>query len=216
MLLTENKKRFIMKLCTNCVNHNNNQKLFCDECGKVQEIKLHSDMSVFGLFDLKPSLDIDKKILDKRYSDLIKLMHPDRFIFSSENDRLIAEANTAAINEAHRILSSEVSICEHILNNIKEINNEEIIDDEDDFLSKKMDLYEELGSTNSTGKCVSFKNKLVGLYRGNLCDLRSNISKQSWIDANKSLQRIKFIQSLLDALENKAYMLEVEEKLRKK
>jgi molecular chaperone HscB len=204
-----------MKTCTNC-NNSHLSNLFCDGCGKVQEIKLENGVSVFGLFGFRPSLDIDKKILDKKYSELVKLMHPDRFVFSTEDDKLIAETNIAIINKAYSILSSEVSLCEYILNNIKEVNNEEIINDEDEFLSKKMDLYDELGSLNSLGKCINFKNKLVALYRGNLCDLRNNIGKQSWSNANKALQRIKFIQNLLEALEKKAYVLEVEEKLHKK
>ncbi len=205
-----------MSECTSCTNNSDKNSFFCNHCGKIQEIKLGGNVSFFSIFGIKPSIDIDKEMLDRNYSELIKLIHPDKFINSTEDEKLIAEVNTATINKAYSILSSDISICEYILNetNIQKIS--EVIDDEDNFLSEEIDLHEKLIGIKSINECTNFRNKLTGLYNMKLLNLRGSLLKKRWIDGNKALYKMKFIQNLLKILEKKAYMLEIDEKTLKK
>jgi hypothetical protein len=92
----------------------------------------------------------------------------------------------------------------------------EVIDDEDDFLTEQSDLHEELIGIKSINECTNFRNKLTGLYNMRLLDLRGSLLKKRWIDGNKALYKMKFIENLLKILEKKAYMLEIDEKTLKK
>ncbi len=207
----------MVKICTSCSDKNSSQKLFCDDCGKVCKIKLLGKLAFFSIFSLEPAVDLDKKILDKKYAELMSMTHPDRFINFSEDAKLIAEANAAMINEAYSILSSEIGICEYILNNINEGKTYEVIEDENDFLTEKIALYEELGSIDSTTGYMTLKNKLDTIYVNRVADLRNNIAKQNWEHANKDLQKLKFIIKLFQDLEKNSHsMLEIDEKVHKK
>jgi molecular chaperone HscB len=206
----------MIKSCASCTDNKRHQKMFCDDCGKVQEIKLGSSVSIFDVFGFDVSLDIDKEILDKKYSELITLMHPDKFAHATGDEKSIAEANTATINKAYSILSSEVEIYDYILSDIKGVSNDKILEDDEEFLLEKIHLYEELSSITSTEKCINFRNKLNETHSRSLIDIRKNISKKSWGNAAKELAKLRFIQNLINIVEKKEYVLEMEEKTLRK
>lgn len=198
------------QVCTSCHSIVGNEKFFCDSCGKVQLIKFNQEISYFSIFGLRPSIDIDNKILEIHFAGLINIMHPDRFIYKSEDDKHIAEINTAAIYKAYATLTSDLRICEYIINSRQEVNNNEILDDDNGFLMEKMDLYDELHSISSNIQCNDFRKKLDEIYYSRLSILRNNIRQQNFHNQNKALQKLKFIQHLIEALEKKVYMLEMD------
>jgi molecular chaperone HscB len=178
----------------------------------VYEITLGKELSYFTIFDFKTSLDIDQNMLETKFSELINVMHPDRFIYKTEHEKLIAEINTSTIHKAYAVLSSELGICEYILNHTENADNNEILDD-DAFLMEKMELYEELNNINSLTKCNEFSNRLNAIYSSRLSCLKHNITQKNFHNQNKALQKLKFIQNLIDVLEKKVYMLEIDTKL---
>ena len=200
------------QVCSNCNISFDNKKFFCDSCGKVQEIELSKEVSYFSIFGLKPSLCINKKMLEMKFSELINVMHPDRFISNNADEKSIAEINTDIIHKAYAVLSSDLGICEYILNSIQETNDNAILDDEDAFLMEKMKLYDELNNINSITQCNDFRKTLNAIYASRVSILRENIVQQNFNNQNKALQKLKFIQHLIDALEKKVYMLEMDEK----
>ncbi len=209
----------MIKKCGVCTNNYRANKLFCSSCGKVQKIKLEGVSSICSLFDIEVNclIDlIDKDKLEEKYADLIKLMHPDRFINATADERLIAENNTSTINKAYAILSSEIELYEYILNEVKNLNNEALLENNDEFLIEKISLHEELEDIKSLDSCISFQQKLYKLYNERLSKIKQNIIEQSWNDASKELSKLKFVKNLIKIIENKAYMLEVEEKILKK
>ena len=179
-------------------------------------IKLGKELSYFTIFDLKISLDIDQNMLEMKFSELINVMHPDRFIYKTEDEKLIAEINTSIIHKAYAVLSSDLGICEYILSSTEYADNNEILDDDDAFLMEKMELYEELNNINSLTKCNDLRNRLNEIYSSRLSNLRHNITQKNFHNQNKELQKLKFIQNLTDILEKKVYMLEIDIKLQNK
>lgn len=199
----------MLTLCNICKSTVEDNQFFCDSCGTLQEIKI----SYFSIFGIEPSVDIDKKVLEAKFAELIKIIHPDRFIYKSADEKLIAEKNTSTINKAYQVLSSDITLCEYILNIIYNIDDNTILNNDNEFLMEKMELYDQLNSITSISECHAFSDKLYAIYNMRLLKLKNNIRKGYIDNQNKELQKIKFIQHFINALETKVYMLEMDEKL---
>ena len=60
--------------------------------------------SHFEIFDLPSSFEVDVDLLERRYRDLQRSVHPDRFANAGERERLRSVQQATLINEAYRTL----------------------------------------------------------------------------------------------------------------
>ncbi|MEZ5353703.1 MAG: Fe-S protein assembly co-chaperone HscB [Bryobacteraceae bacterium] len=74
-----------------------------------------SPVDYFEVFGIRPSLAIDLSALQKRFYELSRQWHPDRFAARSPEERQQALDNTAALNDAFRVLRDPVSRAEYLL-----------------------------------------------------------------------------------------------------
>lgn len=81
---------------------------FCPKCGKILPVlETESLYEVLG-YD-RESLVIDLADLEKRFFDLSKKFHPDRFANKSALEGQISHDRSSAINNAYRILKNPIS-----------------------------------------------------------------------------------------------------------
>lgn len=76
--------------------------LFCPRCQAVQSFP--DDADFFEIMGLPRSLSIDVGTLQRRYYELHRLLHPDRFQTASPEERQASLRNTALVNQAYRTL----------------------------------------------------------------------------------------------------------------
>lgn len=69
----------------------------------------------FEFFGLDRKLTIDTSALQKRFYELSRLHHPDRFAQKPLSERLQAEQSTAILNDGYRILKDPLSRAEYLL-----------------------------------------------------------------------------------------------------
>ena len=58
----------------------------------------------FQRFDLPQSFDVDAALLDERYRDSQRAVHPDRFVNASDQERRLSMQQATLLNEGYRIL----------------------------------------------------------------------------------------------------------------
>jgi molecular chaperone HscB len=69
----------------------------------------------FSFFGIEPQLALDPVSLQKRFYELSRQWHPDRFAAKSAAERQLALDNTALLNDAFRTLKQPVERAEYVL-----------------------------------------------------------------------------------------------------
>lgn len=106
-----------------------------------------SDVSVpeyFALFGLQPGFALDQDELARRYRELQKAVHPDRYANAGESERLMAVSRAAQINDAFQVLRDPIGRARYLLQQQGgNWQDEQTIQDRA-FLFEQMELREEL------------------------------------------------------------------------
>ncbi len=69
----------------------------------------------FEFFGLAPKLDLDLNDLQKRFYELSKLLHPDRYQRKSAAEQQYSQDATALLNDAYRVLRDPLQRAEYVL-----------------------------------------------------------------------------------------------------
>ncbi len=97
--------------CWNC-RRETGEPHFCPYCGKIQPAS-KADYFAFLGFARSPRLDFGE--LEKRFHDLSRKLHPDRFFRSSEQERAFSMEQSSRLNDAYRALKEPVLRVEYLL-----------------------------------------------------------------------------------------------------
>ncbi|MBI1814288.1 MAG: Fe-S protein assembly co-chaperone HscB [Deltaproteobacteria bacterium] len=80
--------------------------LFCPSCDAIQPLPAHTDY--FQILGVEPRLVIDRGALERRYFDLSRRLHPDKFQTGPAPARIASLGNTASLNRAYRTLRDPI------------------------------------------------------------------------------------------------------------
>ncbi len=84
---------------------------FCRQCGSLQA----PVGDYFAYLGLPQKLQIDRQDLERRFYELSRRLHPDRFFRRLERERQLSEDATAWLNDAYRTLKDPVARAEYLL-----------------------------------------------------------------------------------------------------
>jgi molecular chaperone HscB len=78
---------------------------------------MFSDLSRnhFELFGLPQSFALDEELLDRRYRELQRLVHPDRYVNGTDQERRLSMQRATQINEAYRVLKDPLQRGRYLL-----------------------------------------------------------------------------------------------------
>ena len=99
-----------MDTCWQCGNAYD-QSLFCKLCNALQR----PTPDYYRFFGLPKRLAIDGRELQKRFYDMSRILHPDRFLRRAPTERQYSLEATAILNDAYRVLRDPVSRAEYVL-----------------------------------------------------------------------------------------------------
>lgn len=86
--------------------------LFCGQCGRLYPT---DDANHFELFGLAPGYDLDAALLRRRYLNLVRAIHPDRFPAAAAEVARLSERVSAQVNRAFQTLRDPVLRAEYLL-----------------------------------------------------------------------------------------------------
>lgn len=164
----------------------------------------NSARNFFEVFDLTPGFAIDLAVLTARYRELQRLVHPDKYAQSSDQDRRLAVQTAANINDAFRTLKDPVERALYLLRLHKVAVDDETARKLDPaFLMEQMELREALGEVRHSAQPAralrnifatidalekqSLDALTAAFARGDAAALRS---------ANEHVQKLRFIKRL--------------------
>ena len=105
----------------------------------------HPATNHFELFGLSVAFELDTQSLGRRYHELARSSHPDRYASAPEPQKLRAVQLAAQVNEAFRILQDPISRARYILEMKGAVLNDESATLADpQFLMEQMELREAL------------------------------------------------------------------------
>jgi molecular chaperone HscB len=99
-------------ICWSC-EKNAGDGMLCDGCGAVQPPDHTADY--FRVFDLPRKFDLDVADLERRYKEMTKVLHPDRFARADGRARRASLERSVELNLAWRTLSQPVARAEYLL-----------------------------------------------------------------------------------------------------
>ena len=94
--------------CPHCLHAITGTPEFCSYCGRIlPELANRSPYQVLGYE--KEQLNVDLQKLEKRFFELSKKFHPDRFARKSAEEIQFSHDHSSAINNAYRTLKNPIS-----------------------------------------------------------------------------------------------------------
>ncbi|XP_016920834.1 iron-sulfur cluster co-chaperone protein HscB [Apis cerana] len=87
--------------CWNC-NFTYKSDLFCSKCKVLQ--KPPENLTYFDIIDIPKTYDVNVTEIQKKYKELQKLLHPDKFSNKSEKEKQFSEILSSLVNKAYSTL----------------------------------------------------------------------------------------------------------------
>jgi len=87
--------------------------LFCFSCNSIQ--RLNTPPNFFEILNLPYTYDLDLKLLEEQYQQLVIELHPDFYANSSKLDKKQSRESSAWLNQAYSILKAPISRAEYLL-----------------------------------------------------------------------------------------------------
>ena len=170
--------------------------------------------SHFELFGLSPSFEVDRTLLEQRYRELQRSVHPDRFASAGDRERLQSVQQAAQINEAYRTLQDPLLRGRYLLQQAGyDFDDEHHTTSDAAFLMEQMELREALAGVRSEDDTFGALGRLMDRIRADLVELEMQLASQlpasdaeSVAMAADTLVKMQFFRKLQD----EAVELEVE------
>lgn len=171
-------------------------------------------MNYFELFEIPVAIRLDTALIKKKFYQLSRQYHPDRFANASEDEQSESLERSSMINKAWKTFQKEEEIIRYILSLHDLIEEEEKYELSPDFLMEVMELNEELmemepeGET-STEKLDNIRLKLEQLLTETYNHVEETVEhyQEDTITKEKLLQlkdyyyKKKYLQRILDKID---------------
>ena len=98
--------------CWSCKGPISNCALFCGVCNAVQP---PGQMDHFTRLDVDATFDVDTTALDRRYFDLQRRLHPDRFATRTSRERALSQQQATSLNDAYETLRDDLKRADYLV-----------------------------------------------------------------------------------------------------
>jgi molecular chaperone HscB len=163
----------------------------------------------FAIFQLPATYSVDTAILDSRYRELQRSVHPDRHVDASDQDKRLAMQWTTVVNEAYTTLGSPLKRAIYLLK-MQQVDIEQNPVLEPAFLMSQIELREELESLGDGDEGLArldvFKARLNEELKQLEADFRSQFEHDLAAAAQTTVYKMQFMVKLAaeaDRLEEK-------------
>lgn len=157
----------------------------------------------YTLFGLPVSYAVDRAMLDQRYRELQRLMHPDRFASAPDQERRLAMQQAAQINEGYRVLKDDLARARYMLElRGHRFDDERNTHQDTEFLMEQIELREALGDVREAADPVAALVSILDQVDARLTALSTELDVLLSADeavsepALMAVQRMQFFRKL--------------------
>jgi molecular chaperone HscB len=117
----------------------------------------------FELFGLPPAYLLDRTLLDERYRELQRKVHPDRYASAGDQERRISMQQAAQLNEGYQVLKDPLRRGRYLLElRGHAFNDEQNTTRDTGFLMEQMELRERLAEVRDAPDPLAEIGALLG------------------------------------------------------
>lgn len=87
--------------------------LVCSKCQLLAQIP--PKLNHFQLFSLNQTFEVEQKVLSSKFKALQNVLHPDRFAGKSEDQAMLADSWSSAVNDAYQTLAKPLTRALYLL-----------------------------------------------------------------------------------------------------
>ncbi len=133
--------------------------LLCQACGAILPPRA---MDPFAALAVERRYDLDLAVLEGRFRELSRRLHPDRFARAPARERMLSLQAATTLNDAYRVLQKPLARAEALLalDGVTIGENESI---EGDFVLEIMELREQLEDTRAAGEHAAVAKLRAGV-----------------------------------------------------
>ncbi|XP_054006801.1 iron-sulfur cluster co-chaperone protein HscB [Hylaeus anthracinus] len=180
--------------CWNC-NFTYKSDLFCSKCKVLQEAP--ENITYFDIIGIPQSYDVQIKEIQKKYKELQKLLHPDKFSNKSEKEKQLSENLSSLVNKAYSTLSHPLKRGLYML----KLNNRTISEETDnmnaEFLMEIMEKNEEIDDAlNDHKKLKKLMDKNEAMLNNLSMEISNAFREKNMEKAENILIRMKYYDSI--------------------
>jgi molecular chaperone HscB len=118
--------------------------------------------SYFQLFGLPRSFAVDAAQLDSRYRELQRIVHPDRYVNATDQERRLAMQQVTRINEGYQTLKDPLRRGRYLLElGGFDFSEQHHTTSDPEFLMQQMELREALDEVRSAGNPMAALGELM-------------------------------------------------------
>jgi len=153
----------------------------------------------FALFDVPVSYDVDLDLVQQRYRDLQKVVHPDKFVNASDQEKRISMQQTSRINEAFNALRQPVDRAIYLLS-LKgvDLNLENETTMDAGFLMEQMEMREALSDIHSADDPLAelddFSRQIKDKMKSMMDGFSQALESDYLDDAREWVRKMQFMQ----------------------
>ncbi len=169
---------------------------FCPTCKAVQS---PGKADHFARLGLDRTYDLDPKTVEKRYFELQRRLHPDRFATRSPKERALSQAQATSLNDAYETLMDPLARAVYLLrlSGIETGGDGKTIDDPA-LLMEAMEMREALADAGTPAEV----DAVVGQARAEADACRARISRDfsapDLAAARKDTLRLTYLDKLIE------------------
>ncbi|KEP60196.1 UNVERIFIED_CONTAM: Fe-S protein assembly co-chaperone HscB protein [Hammondia hammondi] len=200
--------------CTNCkAAPARKYQIFCGNCGDALVPQYGDankrDFSYFEFLQMNPTFDIDRAVLEAKYKQFEKRLHPDKHVHADQeyHDRLakhrtkVIEAVSALKNPAKRALHLLAHHSPHSSEHVEDGPDADRVTD-GDLLQEVFELNEALEMVTSREELDEFKRRVDALLEKDERDLSRRFREKNFDGIRSVIHRYQMHAKLQESIKN--------------
>ena len=181
------------KNCWSCDKKIGYKDFVCNACGVLQK---PFELNPFDIFSIDKKFEVDEKNLEKKYFELQILLHPDKFINASQEEKDFSNIHTSLVNNAFKVLCDDVSRIKALL----EIFGYKISENESfqdvSVLEEIMELQNKSMSVESESEKNKIKSQLMDKIEKEIKRVSQLFNEKKYKDVHKSCIKLSYLQKI--------------------
>lgn len=171
--------------------------LFCETCAAVQP---PGQTDHFARLGIPVDFRVDPELLDQRYFERQRLLHPDRFATRTPRERALSQQQATALNEAYETLKDPLRRADYILLLRRHAANPDGCNMVTDpaLLMEAMEMREELAAANSLPAIADIEERTSGDIGASVAAIAAAFANDDLEAASRLATRLKYLRKLAD------------------
>ena len=170
---------------------------------------INFNQNYFKLFKIEQSVKVDTNILEKKYFELQKEFHPDKYVNAGDYEKRLSLQITSYINEAYETLKNDYLKSIYLLKvEGFEVGDQNKTISDPGFLMHQMELREEsekIVLNKNPEELKNFSLKIEKLKNECLLNFNKKYEEKMYNDASTKIKEMKFYISIENDFKKENY-----------